>query len=116
MENQRNQQGEIVDNQTANKTNEHLKIRKKKKEKKKNPQFRNSRISVLVVLVLLLQHTVLSVYVSKAGLELGVWWCWSTPVAVSGQCATGWRVVSWPASRQPPGGPASWLASGAEAW
>jgi hypothetical protein len=30
MENQRNQQGEMVDNQTANKTKKHL---KKKKEK-----------------------------------------------------------------------------------
>jgi hypothetical protein len=46
MENQRNQQGEMVGNQTANKANKHLK-------KKKSP-FRNSRISVLVVLVLLL--------------------------------------------------------------
>jgi hypothetical protein len=52
MENQRNQQGEMVDNQTANKTNKHLKKRKKKR--KKNPWLRNSRISVLVVLVLLL--------------------------------------------------------------
>jgi hypothetical protein len=48
METQRNQQGEMVNSQTVNKTNEHL------KKRKKNPQFRNSRISVLVVLVLLL--------------------------------------------------------------
>jgi hypothetical protein len=33
MENQRNQQGDIVDNQTANKTNKHLKKREKKKKK-----------------------------------------------------------------------------------
>jgi hypothetical protein len=49
MENQGNQQGEIVYNQIANKTNKHL-----KKKEKKNPQFRNSRISVSVVLVVLL--------------------------------------------------------------
>jgi hypothetical protein len=49
MENKRNQQGEIVDNQTAIKTNKHI-----KKRKKKNPWFRNSRISVLGVLILLL--------------------------------------------------------------
>jgi hypothetical protein len=54
MENQRNLQGEIMDNQTVNKTNKHFKKRKRKKEEKKNPCFRNSRISVLVVLVLLL--------------------------------------------------------------
>jgi hypothetical protein len=34
MENQRNQQGKLVDNQTANKTNRLL---KKRKEKKKSP-------------------------------------------------------------------------------
>jgi hypothetical protein len=34
MENQRNQQGEMVDNQTANKTNQYLKQKRKKKEKK----------------------------------------------------------------------------------
>jgi hypothetical protein len=48
MENQRNQQGEMVDNQTVNKTNKHL------KKRNTNSQFRNSRISVLVFLVLLL--------------------------------------------------------------
>jgi uncharacterized membrane protein YvbJ len=48
MENQRYQQGEMVDNQTANKTNKNL------KKRKKIPWFRNSRISVLIVLVLLL--------------------------------------------------------------
>jgi homospermidine synthase len=38
MESQRNQQGEMVDNQTVNKTNKHLKKRKMKiKEKKKIP-------------------------------------------------------------------------------
>jgi hypothetical protein len=58
MENQRNQQGEMVDNQTVNKTNKHL------KKRKKNSQFRNSRILVFVVLVLLLQHPVLFVCVS----------------------------------------------------
>jgi hypothetical protein len=31
MENQRNQQGEIMDNQTVNNTNKHLKKRKEKK-------------------------------------------------------------------------------------
>jgi hypothetical protein len=41
--------GEMVDNQTANQIAKPL-----KKGKKKNPQFRNSSISVLVVLVLLL--------------------------------------------------------------
>jgi hypothetical protein len=53
MKNQRNQQGEVVDNQTENKTNKHL--NKEKKEKgKKNTWFRNSRISVLILLVLFL--------------------------------------------------------------
>jgi hypothetical protein len=37
MENQRYQQGEMVDNQTANKTNKHLKKRKKRKRKRKKP-------------------------------------------------------------------------------
>jgi hypothetical protein len=41
----------MVNNQTANKTNKHL---KKEKRKKENPQFGNSRISVLVVPVLFL--------------------------------------------------------------
>jgi hypothetical protein len=62
MKNQRNQQGDMVDNQTANKTNkqkrENKKIiinnKNKFKNKKINSWFRSSRISVLVVLVLLL--------------------------------------------------------------
>jgi hypothetical protein len=37
MENQNNQQGEVVDNQTVNKTNKHLKKEKKEKRKKKSP-------------------------------------------------------------------------------
>jgi hypothetical protein len=53
MKSQRNPQGKMVDKQIANMTNKHLKKRKKKF------RFRNSRISVLVVLVLLLQHPVL---------------------------------------------------------
>jgi hypothetical protein len=57
MEDQINQQGEMVDNQTGNKTNKYLK-------KKKNPRFMNSRISVLVVLLLLLLHPVLFVCIS----------------------------------------------------
>jgi hypothetical protein len=32
VENQRNQQGDMVDNQTVNKTNKHLKKRKKEKK------------------------------------------------------------------------------------
>jgi uncharacterized C2H2 Zn-finger protein len=41
MENQRIQQGEMVDNQTANKAHTHLKKRKKRKEKReKNPGSR----------------------------------------------------------------------------
>jgi hypothetical protein len=35
MENQRNQQRDMVDNQTVNKTNKHLKKREKTKKKKK---------------------------------------------------------------------------------
>jgi hypothetical protein len=35
MENQRNQQGDMVDNPTAKKTNKHLKKREKRKKKKK---------------------------------------------------------------------------------
>jgi hypothetical protein len=35
MENQRNQLGKMVNNQIANKTNKHLKERKKKEERKK---------------------------------------------------------------------------------
>jgi hypothetical protein len=57
----KNQQGEMVDNQTVNKTNKHLKKRKKREN---SPQFRNSSISVLVVLVLLFQYPVLFVCVS----------------------------------------------------
>jgi hypothetical protein len=38
MENQRNQQGEMMDNQTENKTNKHL--QKRKKDKKKIPHSR----------------------------------------------------------------------------
>jgi uncharacterized C2H2 Zn-finger protein len=34
MENQRNQQGDMVDNQTVNKTNKYLKKREKRKTKK----------------------------------------------------------------------------------
>jgi hypothetical protein len=52
MENQINQQGEMVDNQTVNKINKHL-MKRKKKRKNKSP-VQDSRISVLVVLVLLL--------------------------------------------------------------
>jgi hypothetical protein len=40
----------MVDNQTTNKINKHL----KKRKEKKNPRLRNSRISVAIVLVLLL--------------------------------------------------------------
>jgi hypothetical protein len=46
MENRRYQQGEMVDNQTDKQT-----LKEKKEKRKKNPQFRNSRISFLVVLV-----------------------------------------------------------------
>jgi hypothetical protein len=46
--------GEMVDDQTANQTAKHL----KKSKKKKNHQFWNSRIGVLVVLMLLLYHPV----------------------------------------------------------
>jgi hypothetical protein len=52
MANQRELQGEMVDYQTANQTAKPLK--KGKKKKKKNHWFWNSRIAVLVVLVLLL--------------------------------------------------------------
>jgi uncharacterized membrane protein len=52
MKNLRNQQGEMMDNQIVKKPNKHIKKRKKKK-KEKNSQFSNSRISVLVVHVLL---------------------------------------------------------------
>jgi hypothetical protein len=45
--------GDMVVNQTVNKTNKHLKKREKRKKKKKF-WFRNSRISVLVVLSVLL--------------------------------------------------------------
>jgi hypothetical protein len=37
MENQRNQQGDMVDNQTVNKTNKHLLKREKKKKRRKIP-------------------------------------------------------------------------------
>jgi hypothetical protein len=37
MENQRNQQEEMVDNQTATKTNKHLKKRRKKKKEENFP-------------------------------------------------------------------------------
>jgi hypothetical protein len=37
MENQRNHQGDIVDNQTVNRTNKHLKKRGKQKKKKSIP-------------------------------------------------------------------------------
>jgi hypothetical protein len=90
MENQRNQQGEMVDNQTANKTNKHL------KKRKKNSWFRNSTISVLVVLVLLLQHPVLFVClfahllvcISQPGLELA---SGSAGALLFPQCNTAWR-------------------------
>jgi hypothetical protein len=65
MENQRNHQGEVVDNQTVNKTNKHLKNEKRKK----HPQYRNCRISVLVLLVLLLWHLILFVCISYADFE-----------------------------------------------
>jgi hypothetical protein len=45
MENERNQQGKMMDSEQHKQT---------LKEKKKYPWFRNNRISVLVVLVLLL--------------------------------------------------------------
>jgi hypothetical protein len=50
IDNKRNQQGEVVDKQTGNKMNKH---------RKKNSKVTNNRISVLVPLVLVLQHPVL---------------------------------------------------------
>jgi hypothetical protein len=70
MENQRNHQGEMVDKETANKTNKHL-------ERKKNSRFRNNRISVLVVLVLLLQYPVLVLVFITVLVSLGGWGDWS---------------------------------------
>jgi hypothetical protein len=75
MEDQRNQQREMVDNQMVNKTNKHL------QKRKKNSQFRSSRISALVVLALLLQHPVLFVCVSWAGLEPAS--CWAGTLLLS---------------------------------
>jgi hypothetical protein len=37
VENQRNQQGDMVDNQTVNKTNKHLHKREKKEKRRKIP-------------------------------------------------------------------------------
>jgi hypothetical protein len=86
MENQRNQQGEMVDNQTANKTNKHLKKRKKKS------RFRSSRISVLV-LVLLHQHPVLFVCISYAALEPA---SGGAGALLLFQCNMVWRSFVWP--------------------
>jgi hypothetical protein len=47
--------GEMVDDQTANQAANPLK-KGEKKDKKKYHQFWNSRITVLVVLMLVLQH------------------------------------------------------------
>jgi hypothetical protein len=41
MENQRNQQGEMMDNQTMNKTNKHLKKRKKKNPRSGTVEFQS---------------------------------------------------------------------------
>jgi hypothetical protein len=73
----------MVDNQTANKTNKHLKKRVKRKI-----HSWNSRISVLVVLVLLLKNSVLFVHCHLGRFEVGVWWCWSPPVV--GSYLAGW--------------------------
>jgi hypothetical protein len=48
----------MVDKQTVNKTNT-------KTERKRNSRFGNNRISVLVVLVLLLQHPVLVLIIKQ---------------------------------------------------
>jgi hypothetical protein len=95
----------MVDNQTVNKRNKHLKKRinvEKKKTNNKRPCFRNSRISVLVVLLLLLQHPVLLVSISGR-FGAGVWWCWSTPVGaqqvapwLACRAAAGVQVGCWP--------------------
>jgi hypothetical protein len=60
----------------------------KEKLKKKNPEFRIIRISVLVVLVLLLQHPDLFVCISQAGLELA---SGSAGALLFSQCNMVWR-------------------------
>jgi hypothetical protein len=90
-ENQRNQQGEMVDNQTANKTNKHL----KKRKKKKNPQFRNSTISLLVVL---------SIQSSLFASPRQV--CSQCLVVVGPSCGGQQLVCWWPS------GPAGWRLGG----
>jgi hypothetical protein len=85
MESQRKQQGEMVDNQTANQTAKPL----KKGKKKKNPHFWNSRITVSVVLVLL--------FSIQSCLSVSPRQFWSPPVVGSGQ-AKAWQacvVEAW---------------------
>jgi hypothetical protein len=70
----RKQQVEMVDDQTANKT---AKVLKKGKE---NHQFRNSRITLLVVLVLPLASSLVCMCL-PGRFGACIWWCWSPPVA-----------------------------------
>jgi hypothetical protein len=56
-EKQRNHQGEVVDKQTH--------------KRKKNSMFRNNRISVLIVVVLLFQHPVLVSILSRSSVLPG---------------------------------------------
>jgi hypothetical protein len=59
----------VVDKQAVKKTNKHL-----ERKRKKNSRFRNHRISVSVVMVLLLQHPVLLlVFKQKLCLSLSMW-------------------------------------------
>jgi hypothetical protein len=98
MENQRNQQGEMVDDQTMNKT---VKSLNKRKRKKKNHQLRNWRITFSIVLVLhfLASHPVCLCLLDRFGSSI---WCYWSPVVVgSGWVAGAWRacwVVAWWAS------------------
>jgi hypothetical protein len=91
MENQRNQQGEMVDNQTVNKINKHL------KKRKINPQFRNSRISVLVVLVFSFS---IQSYLPESPRQV-----WSQHLVVLEPSCGRQQLVCWWAGGRWPGGP-----------
>jgi hypothetical protein len=74
MENQRNQQGEMVDNQTENKTNKHLKKRKKKFPIQEQYNFGLSSSGVTPL-------ASSPVYLCLPGrFGTGIWQCWSPPI------------------------------------
>jgi hypothetical protein len=104
----------MVDDQAANQTAKSLK--KGKKKKKKTHCFWNSRVTVLVVLVLLLYHPVLSLCVSLAALEFSCGRQWAGGVLASlwGRGLAG-RQSGGPAMQEP-GGAAIWQACRVRAW